>query len=284
MSESSKTIRVASRKSPLARRQTELAIDALSAFNPSWTFEVCLMSTTGDERLEWSLETSGGKGLFTSELERAIAAKEADLAVHSAKDLPTEMAEGICLAGYLPRASAGDVLIRRVNVQQPTFIATASPRRRAQIKPVYPNAEWKEIRGNVGTRLGKIADGYADATIMAAAGLDRLGIEEWPGLVFEPLGIEQSVPAAGQGAIGVQCRCEDIQQWADLLCSETRYAVTIERAVLAALGGGCHSASAAHYVDGILYVFHEGKGFHRFPFDAQESDIESTVTHLLANL
>jgi hydroxymethylbilane synthase len=206
-------IRVATRKSPLAIRQTEMAISELQELRPDWEFEVIRMSTTGDDRLAWSLETTGGKGLFTSALEEAIVNHKADLAVHSAKDLPTEMPEGVALVGFLPRAPACDVLVVRESVEEPTLIATSSPRRRAQLKKLFPKAAWKEIRGNVQTRLTKVSEGFADATVMAKAGLYRLGIDSWDGLRFEPISITDSVPAAGQGAIGLQIRSEDWGHW-----------------------------------------------------------------------
>jgi hydroxymethylbilane synthase len=257
---SERVIRVATRKSPLAMRQTELAVAALQEACPHWRFEVLPMSTTGDERLAWSLETSGGKGLFTSALEAAIVAGEADLAVHSAKDLPTQMPAGVALAGYLPRAPAHDVLVRREGVE-PGLIATSSPRRRAQLKGRFPGAAWKEIRGNIQTRLEKLVEGHADASVMAKAGFFRMGIDAFPGLTFEDLPIEVSVPAAGQGAIGLQVREEDAVHFRPHLCVETGRAVSLERAFLAAMGGGCHSASAAHYAAGRLYCFDEAFGY-----------------------
>lgn len=238
-----------------------MAIEALQALRPDWAFEVIPMSTTGDERLNWSLETTGGKGLFTSALEEAIVRGEADLAVHSAKDLPTEMPEGVSLAGFLPRAPARDMLIIRDSVDEPTLIATSSPRRRAQLKKRFPKAAWKEIRGNVQTRLQKISEGFADATVMAMAGLHRLGIESPEGIRFEPIAIEESVPAAGQGAIGLQIRTADLPLYEGLLCGETARAVHLERAILAAMGGGCHSATAAHVADVCLHVFDESFGY-----------------------
>lgn len=256
-----RVIRVATRKSPLAMRQTELAIAALQAACPDWRFEIIPMSTTGDERMAWSLETSGGKGLFTSALEAAIVAGEADLAVHSAKDLPTEMPDGVGLAGFLPRAPAQDVLVRREGIDVPGLIATSSPRRRAQLKSRFPKAAWKEIRGNIQTRLKKLAEGDADASVMARAGFFRMDIEAWPGLHFEDLAIEVSVPAAGQGAIGLQVRTDDVELFQPHLCAATGRAVSLERAFLAAMGGGCHSASAAHYANGCLHCFDEAFGY-----------------------
>lgn len=260
MSGEKRTIRVATRKSPLAMRQTEMAVAALGDKCPCWSFEILPMSTTGDERLAWSLEASGGKGLFTSALEIAIIEEQADLAVHSAKDLPTEMTEGVALAGYLPRAAVNDVLILREAVQRPAVIATSSPRRRAQLKRFFPDAEWKEIRGNVHTRLGKLASGEADASVMAMAGLQRLGILSFEGLRFIPLPLTHSIPAAGQGAIGLQVRADEASLFAALLDKETAASVHLERAVLEEMGGGCHSATAVHAGNGRLYLYDERRG------------------------
>lgn len=256
----SKTHKIATRKSALALRQSEMVIAHLQAAGYNGHWELHPLSTQGDERLNWSLEAKGGKGLFTSELEKALFLGEADLAVHSAKDLPTDMPEGLALAGYLPRESAQDVLILRDGVQSPQTIATSSPRRRAQMKRFFGEAEWSTIRGNVQTRLRKIAEGEADASVMALAGLKRLGIIAFEGLRFVPLSIAQSIPAAGQGAIAVQCRAAEAELWAPMLCRETALAVNLERMALAAMGGGCHSAAAAHYCNGKLLLFESSRG------------------------
>lgn len=240
-------LRVVTRKSPLALAQTDLAIEWLTRRIPGLCTEMIPMSTVGDERLQWSLSAKGGKGLFTSALEEAMLAGAADLAVHSAKDLPTEMPDGLVLAGYLPRESAMDVLITRQGVATPRLIATSSPRRREQLRRFFPEAQWCEIRGNVGTRLEKIRQGEADATVMAMAGLKRLGLTQPEGLIVQPLTLEQCLPAAGQGAIALQCRAEFAEVLAPVLCPETRTAVDAERAALAAMGGGCQSAAAAYF-------------------------------------
>ena len=258
-------------------RQTELTVASLKALCPQWDFDVLPMSTTGDERLNWSLETTGGKGLFTSALEEAILRGEADLAVHSAKDLPTEMPDGLALAGFLPRAPAGDLLVIRAGVSEPGLVATSSPRRRAQLKELFPRAAWKEIRGNVETRLRKVADGFADATVMAVAGLHRLGILGWPGLRFVHIPVQQSVPAAGQGAIGLQVREGDVCHYEGLLCAETALAVHVERAWLAGKGGGCHSATAAHCRNGQLHVFDEETGYKCLSLPGRVSSGDSTA-------
>lgn len=257
---------IATRGSPLALCQTELVRQRIQQVWPEVEIEILKLSTTGDRQSQWSLEKKGGKGLFTKELEEALLGGQADLAVHSAKDLPTELPEGLTLAAFLPREDPRDVLVVREGVEVPVFIASSSPRRRAQAKLMMPNAVWSEIRGNVETRLKKIAAGEADGTIVAAAGLNRLGIKEWPGLRFKTIPIRCMVPAVGQGAIAVQCRTADKDQFQALSDEKTTLAVEIERQFLRALGGGCHVAFAAHYAEDKLHVFHENVGFfsHKF--------------------
>jgi hydroxymethylbilane synthase len=249
------------RKSPLALAQTELVIAHLSSVMPGQEFSTLKVATTGDHQLEWSLETEGGKGLFTGELEKALLSGEADFAVHSSKDLPTENPEGLTLAGFLPREIPNDVLVIREGLDKPTSIATGSPRRRQQLERLFPGATFSEIRGNVGTRLQKIVDGQADATVLAAAGLKRLGIDDFPGVRFEVLSVEQSVPAVGQAAVVIQCRNEDKVRFSAFFDKETERAVRLERAFLEKMGGGCHVAFAAHYSEGKIHLFHDSTGY-----------------------
>jgi hydroxymethylbilane synthase len=259
-----KKLILATRKSPLALAQANLVAAHL---REKLSVEVDLLKivTTGDQQVEWSLETSGGKGLFTSELEHALERGEADLAIHSAKDLPGDMPPGLAVAGYLPRADARDVLVLRVGVAKPKTIATSSPRRRAQIRVLYSEAQFTEIRGNVDTRLRKIgSDGVADATILAAAGLNRLGIGNWPGVEFHALGFEQMVPAVGQAAIAAQCRVADAEKFRSLFDAPTYRAVAIERAFQTALGGGCHTAIGVHATADNLFLYHEKTGAKHF--------------------
>lgn len=249
---------LATRRSPLALVQAELAASCLRA--GGWTVELLEMTTTGDRRTSWSLEERGGKGLFTKELEEALLDGRADLAVHSAKDLPTEEVPGLTLAGFLPRAPVRDVLVTSEGVEALRTIATGSPRRRSQAKALYPQACWTEIRGNVETRLRKIVERLADATILAEAGLLRLGLKSYEGLRMAPLSIEDMVPAAGQGAIALQCRVDEAGRFSGLLCADTHLAVTAERHFLGLLGGGCHTAAGVHYADGVLHAYHEDFG------------------------
>ncbi len=251
---------LATRKSPLALVQAGLVAARLTARIPGAQCELLKVITTGDKQAEWSLSKQGGKGLFTAELEQAMLRGEADAAVHSCKDLPGENTPGLVVAGFLPREDTRDVLIMREGIIQPVTIATGSPRRQLQLKALFPAAVFAEIRGNVDTRLKKIVAGEADATVLAAAGLNRLGITNWPGLVFRPLGFEESVPAVGQGAIALQCREADAGRFADALDSATARSVTLERAFQALLGAGCQIAFAAHATEDKLYFFHEQIG------------------------
>jgi hydroxymethylbilane synthase len=260
-----KKLILATRKSPLALAQTTLVGAHLQSV---LGVEVDLLKivTTGDQQAEWSLEQKGGKGLFTSELEQALLRGEADVAIHSTKDLPGDMPAGLAIAGYLAREDTRDVLVLRSGVAVPTSIATGSPRRRLQIAKLYPGVKFTEIRGNVDTRLRKIGEQHvADGTILAAAGMKRLGIARWTGVEFHALGFQQMVPAIGQGAIAIQCRAADTEKFSGVFDAATARSVNLERAFQTALGGGCHTAFAVHATTDTLYVFHEAVGLKKLP-------------------
>lgn len=280
-----KKLVIATRKSPLALAQTGLAARHLER-TLKVRAELLKIVTTGDRQAEWSLEQQGGKGLFTSELEQALLRGEADVAIHSTKDLPGEMPAGLAVAGYLPRADSHDVLVVRQGVTVPRTIATGSPRRRLQVARLFPGVACTEIRGNVDTRLKKIAEqGVADATILAAAGLARLGIAAWPGLEFRPIDFFRMVPAVGQGAVAVQCRAESAETYAKVLDRATARAVTLERAFQHALGGGCHTAFGAYAGAGFLHFFHEQTGVRVFPLaSADFADPAATAARILRHL
>jgi hydroxymethylbilane synthase len=264
-----KRFTLATRKSPLALAQSELVAARLKeAFGAEST--LLRLVTTGDKQTDWVLEKQGGKGLFTGELEAALRRGEADAAVHSAKDLPGEMADGLTIAGYLPRADPRDMLAIRPGVTSPRLIATGSPRRRLQLALLFPGASFSELRGNVDTRLRKIAAGAADATVLAAAGLARLGITSWPGLVFRPLAFTEMVPAVGQAAVAIQTRAENAADFHGAFAPATFAAVAIERALQAALGGGCHTAFGAHATPDALHIFHERCGRQVLPLTASD--------------
>ncbi len=279
-------IQIATRKSPLALKQTEMVRAWLADKLPEAEFEELRLSTKVDERLNWSLEKRGGIGLFTKELEEALLANKATLAVHSAKDMPTTFAEDLCIAGYLPRARANDVLVHRSEAEHPKLIATSSPRRRAQLALLNDEAEWTTLRGNVGTRLRKIAEDHeAEATLLAAAGLDRLDIDNYEGLEFVELPIAEMVPAPGQAAIAIQCREKDLEIYQDLFCEQTKLAVTLEREFLHRLGGGCQTPVGAHYDGKTFYIYHPEVGHTTYEFEIESIlEIDGVLSAILGDL
>ena len=280
-----KPLVIATRKSPLALTQSE-QVGARFAERLGLPTELLRIVTTGDRQTEWSLEKKGGKGLFTSELEQALLHGDADLAVHSTKDLPGEMPEGLEIAGYLPREDARDVLVVQAGVTVLSLVATGSPRRRLQLSRLHPAVTFTEIRGNVDTRLKKIGElKVADASVLAAAGLRRLGIEAWPNLEFRPFAITDMVPAVGQAAIAVQCRRGEGAAWRAVFDERTSRQVSLERAFQRALGGGCHTAVAVHATDCSLHLFHEKIGAHHRDLRADEvTQPDATAARILREL
>lgn len=268
-------VRLATRGSPLALAQANMAAAFLGAKLPGVIFEIVEIKTTGDKRLDWSLEKFGGKGLFTKEIEEALISGEADIAVHSAKDLPTQSPDGLSIAGCLPRDACADILVVRDNIAVPSFIATGSPRRREQLKKIFPQAVWGELRGNVHTRLKKLVSGEADATVLSAAGLSRLGIEKYDGVKFTELKLDVCVPAVAQGIIALQCRCSEAGAYSALTDSKTNEVFAVEREFLTALGGGCQSAYAANYDGETFRFFHELTGIQRVKL---EGDLQSKLS------
>ena len=196
------------------------------------------------------------------------------------------MPGGLAIAGYMPREDPRDVLVIRAGLSAPAKIATGSPRRRLQIAKLFPGVEFTEIRGNVDTRLKKIADLHvADGTVLAAAGMKRLGIKGWPGLEFRPLEFTQMAPAVGQGAIAIQSRVEDAARFAAVFDSSTARALGLERALQTALGGGCHTAFGAHVAGESLYFFHEQTGLRTLPLAAADLDNPTpAATRILKSL
>ena len=257
-----KKIRLATRGSPLAIAQAKMAMDFLSTRIEA-EFEIVEIKTMGDKNQNLSLSVDGGSGLFTKEIEFALLNNEADLAVHSAKDLPTTIPDNLRLACCLPRDAYRDVLVMRSDVTIPSVVASSSPRRRSQLKKIFPNAVWSDLRGNVHTRLSKIASGYADATILSEAGVVRLGITEYENLIFKPIKPEICVPAVGQGIIALECRTEDFDFFEKLGDVSSMEALMLERAFLIGLGGGCQSAYAANYVEEVFRFFHENSGYQK---------------------
>ncbi|MBL6828390.1 MAG: hydroxymethylbilane synthase [Puniceicoccaceae bacterium] len=276
---------IATRKSPLALKQTAMVRACLEEKLPEQRFDNLELNTKVDERLNWSLEKRGGIGLFTKELEEALIERRAELAIHSAKDMPTVLPEGLAIAGYLSRAKVNDVLVHRKDSPNPQIIASSSPRRQVQVGLLYPDAKWTTIRGNVGTRLRKIAGGECEASLLAAAGLDRLNITAFEGLEFIELSVEQVVPAPGQAAIAVQCRTEDLSKYKDLFCNETKLAVTLEKAFLKRLGSGCQIPVGAYYNKNTFQIYHPKVGHRTFEITLMAIDqVEYEVDVIMEQL
>jgi hydroxymethylbilane synthase len=240
----SKIIRIATRKSPLALWQAEHVAERLEKAFPWVKTELVKMSTQGDKILDAPLAKIGGKGLFVKELEQGMLEGIADIAVHSMKDVPVEFPEGLHLAAILTREDPTDALVsnRYASLDElpaDAKIGTSSLRRQCQIKERFPNAEILTLRGNVNTRLAKLDAGEYDAIILASAGLKRLGMAE---RITQSLAPEVSLPAIGQGAIGIECRVNDpeINEILQVLHDwQTGVCVTAERAMNARLNGGC---------------------------------------------
>ncbi len=245
-------IRIATRKSRLAIWQAEHVAGLLEKLDPVRSVELVRLSTRGDEILDRSLQKIGGKGLFIKELEVAMQDGRADLAVHSMKDVPAEMPEGFCLAAILERASHADALVSNgtpfAGLADGAVIGSSSLRRQAQLRALRPDLVIKPLRGNVNTRLAKLDAGDFDAIILAAAGLERLGLDERITSRFEP---DEMLPAASQGVIGIECLDNNIELKAVL--SELNHAPTVqttsaEREVARYLDASCQSPVAAHAV------------------------------------
>lgn len=246
-----RTVIAGTRGSRLALWQTQHVLQALER---AWPRLVCRMQrfqTKGDKTLDVPLPQIGGKGLFTAELEQALRDKRIDVAVHSLKDLPTETACGLTLGAVLGRTTAHDALVAREPWTLDTLpvgasVGTSSYRRTAQLRHRRPDLAVVPIRGNVDTRVRKVQSGEYDAAVMAAAGLERLGLTE---AITARLPFEVMLPAPGQGALAVQCRADDthiLSLLAALDDEEDRATTTAERAFLQALGGGCATPIAAY--------------------------------------
>lgn len=250
-----KTVKVGTRGSKLALAQTELVIKALKERFPQIDFQMITMSTRGDRDTSRALLEFGGKAVFVEEFEEAILKGDIDIAVHSAKDMPMEIMEGLTISGTLPRACPQDVFIyksgRSFDRNDSFVVGTSSLRRQYQIRDMYPNAECKNLRGNVGTRIQKLEDGEYDAIILAAAGLERLGIIDGSAgclevqkdkLTFRYLSIESMLPAACQGIIAIETRTSgEVYDMVRAINDTEAYTqLTCERAVLNRLNAGCH--------------------------------------------
>ncbi|MCG7532286.1 hydroxymethylbilane synthase [Psychrobium sp. MM17-31] len=237
-------VRIATRQSPLALWQAEFVKAQLEHFHPNIKVELVTMVTKGDKILDTPLAKVGGKGLFVKELETAMLEGRADIAVHSMKDVPVEFPEGLGLEVICEREDPRDAFVSNKyknldELPQGSVVGTSSLRRQCQIRAARPDLVIRDLRGNVGTRLGKLDAAEYDAIILAAAGLIRLEMPERIASFIEP---EQCLPAVGQGAVGIECRLDD-ERIKELLAplehTETRQRVLAERALNKRLEGGC---------------------------------------------
>lgn len=257
----SKLIRIATRQSPLALWQAEHVAALLQEHFPEVSVELVKMVTRGDKLLDAPLAKIGGKGLFVKELEQGLLAGTADIAVHSMKDVPVEFPEGLHLAAILTREDPTDAFVSNryaslAELPKQARIGTSSLRRQCQLQARFPEAEILPLRGNVNTRLAKLDAGEYDAIILASAGLKRLGMQA---RITECLAISHSLPAIGQGAIGIESRVDDhainalLQRLHD---PDTGTCVLAERAMNARLNGGCQVpiAGFAQLINGDLVM------------------------------
>jgi len=246
-------LRIGSRGSPLALVQAREVQSRLAAAAgvDAGRIEIKVIRTTGDVVQDRPLADAGGKGLFTKEIEEALLAGNIDLAVHSSKDIPTVLQPGLTLAGFLPREDARDAFISRKaktlgELAPGAVVGTASPRRQALVKRLRPDITVVTLRGNVETRLRKLDAGEIDATLLAVAGLKRLGLLAAATAILDP---EAFLPAVGQGAIGIETRADDASARALVAMiddAETATAVAAERAFLGVLDGSCRTPIGGH--------------------------------------
>lgn len=253
MPERKEVIRVGSRKSQLALIQTNHVIECLKDLNPDKTYEIVKMSTMGDRILDKPLPKIGEKSLFTKELEIALEQQDVDFVVHSLKDLPTSLPDGMCIGAILKREDPRDAIVLHPKYKGKTLnslpkgsvIGTSSLRRTAQLNRSYPNLKVQNIRGNLNTRLNKLDNGDSFAAIiLASAGLSRMG---WEKRISQRLEPEEILYAVGQGALAIECREDDfatLRLLEPLFHGTTSFRVLAERSFLRTLGGGCSAPVA----------------------------------------
>jgi len=243
-------IRIGTRKSKLALIQTELVKAQILKYFPNEKIEIVHVVTHGDKVLDKPLGEIGGKGVFTKEIEEKLLDKTIDIAVHSAKDVPMELADGLCLGAVLLRDDNRDVILKRKETKKigaGSIIGTSSLRREIQIKQIYPDATIKSLRGNVGTRIDKLKSGEYDAIILAAAGLKRLGLDNDKELDYIYPDEEKFISAAGQGILAIECRNGDLKDvMAALDDRKARICLEAEREFLKCLDGSCNAPCGAH--------------------------------------
>jgi hydroxymethylbilane synthase len=290
------TVRIATRKSKLALWQAEHIQQRLEELHPGLTVELVPMSTKGDVILDTPLAKIGGKGLFVKELEVAMLEGRADIAVHSMKDLPVEFPDGLELHTICEREDPRDAFVSgKYNnldeMPEGAVVGTCSLRRRCQVMEQFPHLVIKDLRGNVQTRLRKLDDGEFDAIILAASGLIRLELGD---RITSFIPVEQSLPANGQGALGIECRSDDDamkQLLQPLQCQETRIRVLAERAMNRRLEGGCQVPIGAYaelkgdsvYLRGLVGD-PDGKQVLRDEIEGPANDAEALGTELAERL
>ena len=296
---STRTIRIGSRKSQLALVQTYWVKDELQKAFPELTFEVHTMSTQGDKILDVALAKIGDKGLFTKELEVGMLNGDIDFAVHSLKDLPTKLPEGLMLGCVTERENPADALVVHEKYKDKELdtlpagavIGTSSLRRLAQLRHHYPHLSFKDVRGNLNTRLAKLDDGEYDALILAFAGLHRLGMAD---RIHQVIPADISLHAVGQGALGIECRIGDEEVLNLLKALEhapTAYRCYAERAFLRELEGGCQVPIGVNTIldgetltlTGIVASL-DGKQFVKDSISGNAADAEQIGTELAQRL
>lgn len=249
-----KNIRIGTRKSLLALVQTEIVKDALLRAFPEAEIEIVKIDTKGDQMLDRSLTSFGGKGVFTVELEAELLSGAIDIAVHSAKDMPMTFPKGLGIGAVLSRADARDTFVtlngkKLAELAPGSVVGTSSLRRELQIKEINPEVQVRMLRGNVQTRLRKLKEGQYDGIILAAAGIERLGYEKEEGFSYEYLDPERFLPAAGQGILAVESRTDDAEM-AEMLAAihddEAACLLAAEREFLKTIGGSCNAPAAAY--------------------------------------
>lgn len=262
-----KLTRIGTRGSALALAQTELVVSAIKAKYPGAVIEKVIISTKGDREIDKPVSSFGDKGVFIAEIEEALSNGSIDMAVHSAKDLPGELKEGLCIPCVLPREDARDVLVTRAGTlfedlrdKPGVVIGTGSRRRQMQFLKLCGNAEFKGIRGNVDTRINKLRNGVYDGIILAAAGLKRLCLDKEKDLSYKYFDMEEIMPAGGQGIIAVEARNEDVNKdtytgriLRDINDSGTFIHFQNERKIIEASGAGCNSSIGV-----ISYFYNKG--------------------------
>ena len=240
-------IKIGSRESRLAVKQAEIIRDQIMSCDPEVSVEIITMKTTGDKILDKSLEKIGGKGLFVKELDRALMDGRIDIAVHSLKDMPMEENPDLPILAYGKREDPRDVILYRPGLDalpEQAVIGTSSRRRMIQMGRLYPDCTFRGIRGNVQTRLRKLEEEGYDGTLLAAAGLNRLGMEQ---VISRYLSVDEMIPAAGQGILAVQGRKGESHSWIEKIdVRESRAAALAERNFIRVTGGDCTSPCAAH--------------------------------------